>query len=46
MAPQARRTQPLVIDDEVSIAAVLLTTFRFLGFDVATASTGRQALSH
>jgi DNA-binding response OmpR family regulator len=46
MAPQARRTQPLVVDDEVSIAAVLFTTFRFLGFDVATASTGRQALSH
>jgi two-component system, OmpR family, response regulator len=44
MAPPSRRTRLLVIDDEVSIAAMLFTAFRFLGFDVAVASTARQAL--
>ncbi|WP_244210634.1 response regulator transcription factor [Amycolatopsis kentuckyensis] len=42
--PEPQRGRLLVADDEVSIAAILFTTFQFLGYDVVTASTGREAL--
>ncbi len=35
----------LVVDDEDSILDVLQTTLKFVGFEVETASTGREALS-
>lgn len=40
----AARGLLLVADNEVSIAATLFTTFRFLGFDVVTAGTGHEAV--
>ena len=42
--PEPQRGRLLGADDEVSIAAILFTTFQFLGYDVVTASTGREAL--
>ncbi|WP_307793409.1 response regulator transcription factor [Amycolatopsis sp. MtRt-6] len=42
--PAPPRGRLLVADDEVSIAAILFTTFQFLGYDVVTAGTGREAL--
>ncbi len=44
VSPDRPRGRLLVADDEVSIAAILFTTFRYLGFDVVTASTGREAV--
>jgi two-component system OmpR family response regulator len=44
VTPESPRGRLLVADDEVSIAAILFTTFQFLGFDVVTAGTGREAL--
>jgi len=44
VTPEPQRGRLLVADDEVSIAAILFTTFQFLGYDVVTASTGREAL--
>ncbi|MEC3975532.1 response regulator transcription factor [Amycolatopsis sp. H20-H5] len=41
---QVPRGRILVVDDDVSVAATLFTTLRFLGFDVATARTGRKAI--
>lgn len=35
----------LVVDDEANIADLLATALRFVGFDVETAATGREALS-
>ncbi|MFC0433313.1 response regulator transcription factor [Kutzneria buriramensis] len=46
MTPTTTRIQLLVVDDEVSIAALLSTAFRFRGFDVTVASTARQAIDH
>ena len=43
-SPGSPRGRLLVADDEVSIAAILFTTFQFLGYDVVTAATGREAL--
>ena len=42
--PEPPRGRLLVAYDEVSIAAILFTTFQFLGYDVVTAGTGREAL--
>ncbi len=44
VTPESPRGRLLVTDDEVSIAAILFTTFQFLGFDVVTAGTGKEAL--
>lgn len=44
VTPESPRGRLLVADDEVSIAAILFTTFQFLGYDVVTAATGREAL--
>jgi two-component system OmpR family response regulator len=44
VTPESPRGRLLVADDEVSIAAILFTTFQFLGYDVVTAGTGREAL--
>ena len=40
--PEARI---LVVDDEPNIADLLATSLRFVGFDVRTAGTGREALA-
>ncbi|WP_405061678.1 response regulator transcription factor [Kribbella sp. NBC_01505] len=37
-------TRVLVVDDEENILAMLTTTLRFAGFDVASAATGSEAL--
>ena len=37
-------TRVLVVDDEPNIVNLLTTTLRFVGFDVATAGDGREAL--
>jgi two-component system, OmpR family, response regulator len=43
MAPVAE-AKVLVVDDEESITDLISTALRYVGFDVETASTGRQAL--
>ena len=39
-----RKGRVLVVDDEESITDLISTALRYVGFDVETASTGRQAL--
>ncbi len=39
-----RATRVLVVDDEASIADLLCTSLRFVGFDVRDAATGQEAL--
>ncbi|NED82145.1 DNA-binding response regulator, partial [Streptomyces sp. SID11233] len=38
-------TRLLVVDDEPAILDVLATSLRFLGYEVAEATTGRAALT-
>src|SRR5258708_14144691 len=40
----AERTRVLVVDDESNITDLVATVLRYEGFDVQTASTGRDAL--
>jgi two-component system, OmpR family, response regulator len=41
---QVAEAKVLVVDDEESITDLISTALRYVGFDVETASTGRQAL--
>jgi two-component system OmpR family response regulator len=41
---QEHRSSVLVVDDEISVSAVLVTALRFLGFDADTVSTGAEAI--
>jgi two-component system OmpR family response regulator len=40
-----QRSTVLVVEDEASIASMLTMALRFLGFDVATAACGREAMA-
>ncbi|WP_405730798.1 response regulator transcription factor [Streptomyces sp. NBC_01537] len=41
---QELRSSVLVVDDEISVSAVLVTALRFLGFDAHTVATGAEAI--
>ena len=40
------KTRLLIVDDELSIQNMLSRHFRYLGYDVATAGNGREALDY
>ena len=43
--PEAREARLLVVDDEPNILELLATSLRFAGFEVITATNGREALA-
>jgi len=43
-APSRRKDRVMIVDDEASIRRILETRFKMLGYDVATAGDGEEAL--